>query len=235
MFDQTRGSAKTLVRAKPRQTAFYLIRRHSEEPRKRSQDRQTDIYIYTCGTAFSALGSVRNAHTASKKFTLQQNRLVLPNVKCSLLEATGCGQRQCGHARRGPWRRRRRRQRRGSITLASSLTLAKTSAAPRSFNGGGSSTPLYDAARRHLTAAARCNATPRNTTPRSRRSHRQRQPPPIERSTVTACPRRSKLGSGATLMAQVNSERQNVSTPEAERDGAIGKGRGRSPLAAATS
>ena len=150
--------------------------------------------------------------------------------KCSLLEATGCGQRQCGHARRGPWRRRRRRQRRGSITLASSLTFAKTSAAPRSFNGGGSSTPLYDAARRHLTAAARCNATPR-----SRRSHRQRQPPPIERSTVTACPRRSKLGSGATLMAQVNSERQNVSTPEAERDGAIGKGRGRSPLATATS
>ena len=64
--------------------------------------------------------------------------------KCSLLEATGCGQRQCGHARRGPWRRRRRRQRRGSITLASSLTLAKSSAAPRSFNGGGSSTPLYD-------------------------------------------------------------------------------------------
>ena len=41
--------------------------------------------------------------------------------KCSLLEATGCGQRQCGHARHGPWRERRRRQRRGSITLASSL------------------------------------------------------------------------------------------------------------------
>ena len=87
-------------------------------------------------------------------------------------------------------------------------------------------------ARCHLTAAARCNATPRNTTPRS---HRQRQPPPIEHSTVTAWPRRSKFGSGATLMAQVNSERQNVSTPEAERDGAIGKGRGRSPLATATS
>ena len=91
---------------------------------------------------------LRNGACFQKQCPLSEWRSLLERCslseKCSLLEATGCGQRQCGHARRGPWRRRRRRQRRGSITLASSLTLAKSSAAPRSFNGGGSSTPLYD-------------------------------------------------------------------------------------------